>query len=107
MSEHTPGPWTAAHVGGNEFEVWGEAEGGGPEDRTADARLIAAAPALLEACQLGSEYDLELQSCGADPDRMTSHCTVQGDDLDTLYAKWINATRAAIAAATGQEVPIA
>ena len=55
MSAHTPGPWT---VGGdtqfmNQVEIWpaiGCAYGAGPEV-IANARLIAAAPDLLEALE--------------------------------------------------------
>jgi len=58
--KHTPGPWTARrmHTGG--FDILDErgrdvvtVYGGGveTESREANARLIAAAPDLLEACQ--------------------------------------------------------
>ena len=54
MSDHTPGPWLSNQYG----EVWGggeivaEVHGDTPEDWQADARLIAAAPDLLEACEI-------------------------------------------------------
>lgn len=60
MSEHTPGPWTifadkGAAVCILPAERPGEVcsfEGRGGPEREADARLIAAAPELLEACKL-------------------------------------------------------
>ena len=73
MSKHTPGPWTLTHVAGSNFSVQrfeirgafgdkpniypifnralGEIEGARICVSPADARLIAAAPELLEACQ--------------------------------------------------------
>lgn len=65
MSEHTPGPWKvnpqtfnperAYSIEASEEvdgEIVAEVLGGGPEDLIkADARLIAAAPELLEAAQ--------------------------------------------------------
>jgi len=58
------------------------------DERDANARLIAAAPMLLEACELFAEYD-----------------SVEHDDFETMvvaYASAIEAARAAIAAATGE-----
>lgn len=62
MTKHTPGPWTveAEHLGTNrdfvieapEFGIIADI-GGGPEvNRRANANLIAAAPELLDACEL-------------------------------------------------------
>ncbi len=53
MSEHTPGPWNTMHPWD---EVWADSDESGihichPAPIEANARLIAAAPALLEACQ--------------------------------------------------------
>jgi len=61
MSKHTPGPW---RVGGNSWFVnqipiepaIGCAYGAGYEVK-ANARLIAAAPELLEALQILAEHD--------------------------------------------------
>ena len=65
MSKHTPGPWLIeaqnSHTGAiatvhNTTDVWVEiwsenwiVTGMGPEEQSANARLIAAAPDLLEA----------------------------------------------------------
>ena len=67
MSKHTPGPWLIeaqnSHTGAiatvhNTTDVWVEiwsenwiVTGMGPEEQSANARLIAAAPDLLEALQ--------------------------------------------------------
>lgn len=54
MSKHTPGPWEADQVG----QVWGKINNRdvrvadmGSFNMNANARLIAAAPELLEACR--------------------------------------------------------
>lgn len=38
-------------------------------------------------------YDAAIQECAGDPDRMSSYCTAQGENLDELYAAWITDTR--------------
>ena len=78
-NEHTPGPWAARDLGRGTVEVIGggdliarlwrtrvwllPSEQGGDLPAEANARLIAAAPELLEACQealaLISEFELE------------------------------------------------
>jgi hypothetical protein len=64
-TQHTPKPWKALHLGGNKWEIVAAsphvkgmaqtiAELNGPwkpENYTANARLISAAPELLEALQ--------------------------------------------------------
>ena len=57
MSDHTPGPWAYENYGGT-LHVFLDNEGGTPSicklvgnDKDANARLIAAAPDLLEALQ--------------------------------------------------------
>ena len=62
MSGHTPGPWTI-----HQDEIWGPTEPKGHDGRLGrirgftdeDARLIAAAPELLDACReaIGFLYD--------------------------------------------------
>ena len=70
--------------------------------RQADANLIAAAPDLLASARAAIEYDTAIRSCANSPDRMSSYCSAQGDDLDALYAKWIVLSRAALARAEGR-----
>lgn len=69
-TQHTPGPWTAGafddKVGHRIFAQWGEvgnfiaARANEGRDRNsngyADARLIAAAPELLEACKNAADW---------------------------------------------------
>ena len=95
MSEHTPGRWDVAGS-----EVWASGRrvaslGGayGPKDaetRNANARLIAAAPELLEALR-GLIEDVELTAEDFGGDIIT-------EDLMTALDK----ARAAIAKATGK-----
>lgn len=61
MSAHTPGPWSFVQSGTGDFPVWNVRIGtrglitlpatADMETMDADARLIAAAPELLEALQ--------------------------------------------------------
>jgi len=63
-TKHTPGPWTAtpSYINLGEWEIYGNEDGDnaqhigsieaeGTEQAEANARLIAAAPDLLEACE--------------------------------------------------------
>lgn len=95
MSRHTPGEWIARpdpDGGPNDWCI-GLNDDVSPVDYIAvctrrDAPVIAAAPMLLKACELFAEYD-----------------AVEHDDFETMvtaYAEAIEATRAAIAAATGE-----
>lgn len=111
----TPGPWgsdcflvTASN--GREVTHTGllgrrrsshDGQSGETEDKV-NARLIAAAPDLLAACQAAIRYDAAIQQCANDPAKMSSHCTADGDSLDTLYGDWIDKSRAAIAKALGE-----
>jgi len=63
----------------------------------ANASLIAAAPDLYAAAVAAIAYDAAIHSCANDPDKMTEFGTAQGDDLDLLYADWIDKARAALA----------
>ena len=89
MSEHTPGPWL---LNEQKTSVWkGEhivaAITIGRAVSIADARLISAAPELLEALQaLIAEYEPNLKAFATDAPRK---------------AKW-EVARAAIAKATGE-----
>ena len=60
-------------------------------------RSLAAGDALHAAAVAAVAYDDAIQACANDPDRMSSYCSAEGDDLDTLYAAWINASRTALA----------
>lgn len=62
---------------------------------TTNSALVAAAKAALA-------YDTAIASCANDPEKMASFCTAQGDDLDSLYADWIDKARAALAKADGR-----
>lgn len=106
MSKHTPGPWTAYGTtvraksrficGIKHYEIPADEE---PPDRSeeADARLIAAAPELLEACRdlqirvkdLFNRHERHRYSAGSNPD----------DDLNLLLV----AARSAIQKAEGDE----
>jgi hypothetical protein len=102
MSKHTPGPWHVRVFDGSQWSI--DAEGDltlaqacqirplpldrKQEERTANARLIASAPELLEACKMIVEYDEDVEESG-------------GEFL-RLYIKALNAARAAIAKATGE-----
>lgn len=44
-------------------------------------------------------YDEAITACADDPGRMSTFCTAQGADLDSLYAAWITSARAAMAKA--------
>jgi hypothetical protein len=90
MSKHTPGPWyidpIKAHANGNRRIMAEQCTPVAvvPDHLVADARLIAAAPDLLEALQqVVHEWD-------TNPNVIT-------------YAELMRASRAAIAKATGGE----
>jgi hypothetical protein len=61
--------------------------------------LQEAAPDLLLAARAAVAYDAAIQSAANDPNKMSSLCTAEGEDLDALYARWISLSRAAIAKA--------
>lgn len=52
---------------------------------------------LIRLATAALKYDAAIQACANDPDKMASHCTAEGDDLDTLYADWVSLARAAMA----------
>ena len=81
MSKHTPGPWltdrnnvhtgqiaTIHHCLNNDWvEIWTDKwadTGLGEAEQEANARLIAAAPELLEACQAINALDPQESSTG-------------------------------------------
>lgn len=60
ISQHTPGPWHVMQIGGDRCLVVGPIEIGNPDVAELfdgpDARLIAAAPELLAACESALLY---------------------------------------------------
>lgn len=50
----------------------------------------------IEACKAAIEYDKAIESCAGDPEKMSSFCTAQGDDLDTLYFDWMTKAKQAV-----------
>jgi hypothetical protein len=51
---------------------------------------------LAELTAAAIRYDAAIQSCANDPERMSSVCTAEGDDLDALYDDWIGKARVAM-----------
>jgi len=85
---HTPGPWRTYDIFGGEYqEVFGPRTPG--EDRLqvdgkADAKLIAAAPDLLEALQkFAAWHDMD-------------HETMTGVEVQTAYDQAIDAAKSAL-----------
>lgn len=108
MSGHTPGPWR--------FDAeYGRVEADGrrvcdmpsaglslyPEEYEANARLIAAAPEMLEALREAEDLVGFHEGCEEVP-RPGMHPQVLINAED--YRKILGALRAGIAAATGEEV---
>ena len=121
MSKHTPGPWEARRVNYQEWDIdrigsvpllgfagWeGMATVYGCDDQPeegalvaeANARLIAAAPDLLAACQAMAEWDAaENQLPPYDSDNGASF-----DQCMALCRDAFDKARAAIAKATGEQ----
>ena len=90
-AQHTPGPW---HVNG-ERSIWAkndrvakmdQADGGG--ETLANAQLIAAAPELLEACELALEALTVTAEESVDGSRMAATARVAAKrSLRTVIAK--------------------
>jgi hypothetical protein len=100
-TKHTPGPWETKEEDSHCWKVYSEEWGGlatlhaaygvkaQQERLEPDARLIAAAPEMLAACQAALAYfDACVGECGAETD----------DEIESPEAKQL---RAAIAKATG------
>jgi hypothetical protein len=110
-ARHTPGPWLVERNADGDYSVWTrqphvgglatihveDINGNYPAEE--NAQLMAAAPDLLKACQAAIAYDRAIARCGDNPETMASFCTAQGEDLDDLYAAWINASKEAVARA--------
>lgn len=83
MGTHTPGPWSdPVNYGASKFEVQGQKRRIATVDTIQDARLIAAAPELLEAAKLALRYWLE----DADPKELP-------EQLDKIRATIAKATQ--------------
>lgn len=86
MSAHTPGPWPDPEYdnddcsGGYWYDIPGVCRA---IYKTEDARLIAAAPELLAAVEASLAYN-----------------SAKYEDVDALYDRWIDLSRAAIEKAT-------
>jgi hypothetical protein len=105
--KHTPGPWYVGNdgKGGTIFSDAVALLGTGKrliaylpmnEYERANSRLLAAALDFLEAAKAAVAYDAAIQSAANDPEKMSSLCTAEGEDLDALYARWISLSRAAL-----------
>lgn len=113
-AQHTPGPWLIeaqnSHTGAiatvhNTTDVWVEiwsenwiVTGMGPEEQSANARLIAAAPDLLEALRM-------VMACAGDisaaPDGLLEMALDDGDEETRRQANAFLVARAAIAKVEG------
>lgn len=81
----------------------GQAHAVDDPEALANAKLIAAAPDLLIACQAAIRYDESIagKAIRGDVDLLaTGGAIAASDNLDALYADWIDKARAAIARAT-------
>lgn len=97
MSKHTPGPWSKRYDEMNGCYEWTILKLAGDNTQTVatayergDARLISAAPDLLEACEQTIAAGLRHNADGGTPETLA------------LKAQAWNAMRAAIAKATGE-----
>jgi hypothetical protein len=103
MSSYTPGPWTVERDGstvtmGGQCVITGPAPDGAPrEEEKANARLIAAAPELLEALaslvEYADAYSNQMLKFGYGAEQLGV-----GADSQSVSGK----ARAAVAKATGQ-----
>lgn len=77
-------------------------EGISPRDRADAAFIVQACNAhedFVSAAKAAVAYDKAIMSCANNPAKMATFCTAEGDDLDSLYADWIEKSRAALAKA--------
>jgi hypothetical protein len=100
--KHAPGNQARRHIDANELERMAKER---PDafflKGSGVLKLIGAIRQLEAAARAAIRYDDEIQKCANDPDAMASHCTAEGDTLDTLYADWISKARAALAGVQG------
>jgi len=106
-ARHTPGPWDAITSDGRNYRIIGGEEAGyvaivgaifQPQQNAANARLIAAAPDLLEACKKASAVLAKFYN--AEAERMGEW---EFNGTRPLY-KTEKILRAAIAKAEGWEI---
>jgi hypothetical protein len=85
--KHTPGPWHAEHVGesdyGDVYEVYNVNTQIASSMWEADARLIAAAPELLEALRYTLQYAEKLEKAAG----LSSAANVSLDKARAAIAK--------------------
>ena len=103
--EHTPGPWIERrgliYAGTDKADHVATSESLGLErmdEAIANARLIAEAPALLEACELGRPNDVNILLVAADELQRTERM-----EYAVQLRKMARAIDDAIAAACGEE----
>lgn len=67
-------------------------------EREADARLIAAAPEMLEACKAAIKYDeaIRARTRNGQFERASNGAITTGADLDALYEDWMLKSRAVL-----------
>ena len=97
----TPGPWSAMSWSATEHyipEVWNKDESGISDSiaKLEDARLIAAAPELLEALKWMVEHDETWEGDTPLPD----HSGLTWNEINSEFIAGLNKARAAIAKAT-------
>jgi len=115
MSKHTPGPWGYTYDGSSQWSI-GPAEDPQGDDcvasiwdrnderARANARLIAAAPALLAAAQQFAFWAKKLRIDQLFPDFLTgSELSLFHQDVDFARATIAKATGSAAAAQPGSE----
>ena len=114
---HTPGPWQVGeqdkYAGGenphriSSFQIYASStyvahiyQADNPDETVPNARLIAAAPDLLEAVRAGGRYSDALRRY---QDNGVSGQVVPGtDELDALFMEWHDKGHAAIDKAEGR-----
>lgn len=112
MSGHTPGPWWPSRVHGTTYveaklasdtrllqEVAACGPTFTPTEQEANARLIAAAPELLEALQWMVDNDDTNE--GDEP--LPDHGGLTWNEINAEFIAGLNKARAAIAKATGAQ----
>jgi hypothetical protein len=51
---------------------------------------------LISLSKAVLKYDKEIKNCANDPNKMSSHCTAEGEDLDYLYLDLLTKAKAAL-----------